>query len=129
MKYNEINENSIKELMEVFYEKIREDDRGLGDIFNAKIGTDNESWKAHKAKIANFWCGMMLGLGDYAGNPMRAHMDLMEENPFEQKMFEFWLGLFKESLDEVYEMDAANAFYERAFMIGQRFQAMLYGGM
>ena len=53
MKYDKITEASIDELMEIFYEKIREDNRGLGEIFNAKIGTDDESWKVHKAKIAN----------------------------------------------------------------------------
>lgn len=129
MKYDKVTEASIDELMEIFYEKVREDDRGLGKIFNDKIGTDNEKWKAHKAKIANFWYGMMLGTGDFAGNPMRAHADLKEETDFGMEMFDFWLELFKESLGEVYESDVADDFYARAAGIGQRFRYMLFGVM
>ncbi|MGM9995960.1 MAG: group III truncated hemoglobin, partial [Campylobacter sp.] len=114
---------------EIFYEKIREDNRGLGEIFNAKIGTDDESWKVHKAKIANFWYGMMLGSGNFAGNPMKAHADLMEEKPFKPEMFDFWLGLFKESLNKLYTDEVADDFHARAAGIGQRFKYLLFGTM
>ena len=129
MKYDKVTEASIDELMEIFYEKIREDNHGLGEIFNAKIGTDDESWKAHKAKIANFWYGMMLGSGNFAGNPMRAHADLMEEKPFKPEMFDFWLGLFKESLNKLYTDEVADDFHARAAGIGQRFKYLLFGIM
>ena len=129
MKYDKITEASIDELMEIFYEKIREDNRGLGEIFNAKISTDDESWKAHKAKIANFWYVMMLGSGNFAGNPMKAHADLMEEKPFKPEMFDFWLGLFKESLNKLYTDEVADDFHARAAGIGQRFKYLLFGTM
>lgn len=125
MKSSQITEESIAKLMEVFYKKIRVDKQGLGEIFNAKVGTDNESWKAHKAKIANFWCGMMLNTGDYSGNPLQAHIDL---DPFPRELFSKWLELFYESLSVVYETAPADEFYSRAQMIANRFQAVLYGG-
>ena len=39
MRYKEITNESIAKLMESFYEAIREDKSGLGEIFNNKIGT------------------------------------------------------------------------------------------
>ncbi|EPZ0226697.1 truncated hemoglobin Ctb, partial [Campylobacter coli] len=54
MKYETINQESIAKLMELFYDKIRKD-KDLGPIFNNAIGTSDEAWKEHKAKIGNFW--------------------------------------------------------------------------
>ena len=54
MKFDTINLENIDKLMEIFYEKIRKDEN-LGPIFNKAIGTSDEEWKKHKAKIGNFW--------------------------------------------------------------------------
>lgn len=70
MKYETINQESIAKLMELFYDKIRKD-KDLGPIFNNAIGTSDEAWKEHKAKIGNFWAGMLLGEGDYIGQPLK----------------------------------------------------------
>ncbi len=124
MKYNEINEESIKALMDIFYGKIRIDKNGVGDVFNNKIGTDDEAWKEHKDKIANFWQGMLLKKGNYSGQPLRAHLDLP---PFPRELFNIWLALFEESLKEVFEDENNVTFVlQRAQAIAQRFQYMLY---
>lgn len=41
MKSNTITQENIKMLMEIFYEKIRRDEK-LGPIFNNAIGTSNQ---------------------------------------------------------------------------------------
>ncbi|GAB0172325.1 group III truncated hemoglobin [Helicobacter trogontum] len=123
-KFNMINEDSILKLMDTFYNKVRSDKRGLGDVFNAKIGTDEESWQKHKAKIATFWQGMLLGTGDYSGHPLKAHLDLP---PFPRELFAVWLELFKQSLESVYAQEEHVAMImERAEMIAKRFMFMLY---
>lgn len=81
MKFETINQESIAKLMEIFYEKVRKD-KDLGPIFNNAIGTSDEEWKEHKAKIGNFWAGMLLGEGDYNGQPLKKHLDLP---PFPQE--------------------------------------------
>lgn len=123
MKYDEINLEGIERLMEIFYEKIRADKNGLGDIFNNKIGTDEESWKKHKAKIASFWQAQLLGQGDYRGQPMKAHVELP---PFKRELFGVWLGLFEESLNIVFAPKAAEEILLRAKMIAQRFEYMIF---
>ncbi|RDU60530.1 group III truncated hemoglobin [Helicobacter marmotae] len=124
MKYEAINADSIMKLMDIFYGKIRVDGNGLGKIFNAKIGTSDEQWQAHKAKIGSFWQGMLLGVGDYHGQPLKAHLDLP---PFPRELFNVWLALFEESLRAVYvrEEDITHIL-SRAQMIAQRFQYIIY---
>lgn len=122
-KYKEISQDSIKKLMEIFYGKIRVDKNGVGDIFNQAIGTSDEAWEAHKRKIGSFWEGMFLGTGDFKGAPLKAHLDLP---PFPREYFEIWIGLFTESLDKVFEKEAAEMILQRAQMIRNRFEFMLY---
>ncbi|RDU64186.1 group III truncated hemoglobin [Helicobacter sp. MIT 14-3879] len=123
MKYNEINMEGINKLMNVFYEKIRVDKGELGEIFNSKVGTDNDSWDKHKAKIASFWQGMLLGEGDYAGQPMKAHLELP---PFKRELFGSWLSLFEESLNIIFESHIAEQILSRARAIAQRFEYMIF---
>lgn len=123
MKYDSINMDGINALMEIFYEKIRADKSGLGEIFNGKIGTDEESWDKHKAKIASFWQGMLLGQGDYNGQPMKAHIDLP---PFKRELFGVWLGLFEESLNIVFAPQIAKEILNKARGIAQRFEYMIF---
>ena len=123
MKYDEINMDAINALMEIFYEKIRADKNGLGDIFNGKIGTDEPSWDKHKRKIASFWQGMLLGSGDYNGQPMKAHIDLP---PFKRELFAVWLGLFEDSLNIVFTPQIAEDILNKARGIAQRFEYMIF---
>lgn len=124
MKYEAINADSIMKLMDIFYGRIRVDSNGLGEIFNAKIGTSDEQWQAHKAKIGSFWRGMLLGVGDYHGQPLKAHLDLP---PFPRELFNVWLALFEKSLRAVYEREEdITHILSRAQMIAQRFQYIIY---
>lgn len=123
-KFSEINLDSIHALMDIFYDKIRADKSALGAIFLSKVGKSDEEWTQHKAKIASFWQGMLLGSGDYNGQPLKAHLDLPK---FPRKLFSQWLTLFEESLNVVYDNEACvEIILSRAQMIAQRFQYMLY---
>ena len=66
---------------------------------------------------------MLLGSGDYFGQPMRTHLELP---PFPREFFNTWLGLFEESLNKVFEENIVNIILDRARMIANRFQYMLY---
>ena len=123
MKYDSINMDAINALMEIFYEKIRADKSGLGEIFNSKIGTDEPSWDKHKAKIASFWQGMLLGSGNYNGQPMKAHLELPA---FKRELFAVWLGLFEESLNIVFVPQIAEEILNKARGIAQRFEYMIF---
>ncbi|MBX7491439.1 group III truncated hemoglobin [Helicobacter turcicus] len=122
-KYDVICKEGIDVLMDVFYARIRADKNGVGEIFNNVVGKSDEVWNLHKSKISNFWQGMLLGEGNYAGVPLKAHLDLP---PFPREYFKIWLDLFDESLKEVFNDKIASEILQRAQMIAQRFQFMLY---
>lgn len=119
---SQITPENIQELMDLFYGKIR-NHRELGEIFNRAIGTSDEEWEKHKKKIGNFWMGMLLGEGNYQGNPMKAHLELP---PFPRELFSTWLGLFEESLNKIFSQNDAQIILQKAQIIAQRFQYMLY---
>ena len=122
-KYEVICDEGIDLLMDVFYAKIRADENGVGDIFNNAVGTSDEALTVHKKKIGEFWRGMLLGTGNFRGNPPQAHMNLP---PFPKEYFDIWLGLFEESLNEVFTEMPAAQILQRAQMIAMGFKSMLY---
>ena len=119
---SQITQEKIQKLMDVFYARIRVH-KELGEIFNRAIGTSDEQWEAHKKKIGNFWMGMLLGEGDYQGNPMKAHIELP---PFPRELFSAWLGLFEECLHQIFDQKDTDFILQKAQVIAQRFQYMLY---
>ncbi|WP_295159776.1 group III truncated hemoglobin [uncultured Brachyspira sp.] len=122
MKYTEINVEGIEKLMDIFYARIRTHEQ-LGPIFNGAVGIDDESWERHKEKISKFWRTMLLNERLYMGNPVQPHINLL---PFDIKMFDIWLSLFKECLNEVFEEKAADKYYEVADNVGKNFKAVLF---
>ena len=122
MKFEKIDKKSVKILMDIFYEKIRRDEN-LGKIFNNAIGNDDISWEKHKEKIGNFWLGITINEGDYVGQPLKKHLELP---PFPQEFFNIWLKLFEESLNNVYNKENQDIFLQRAKMIANHFQNILY---
>ena len=54
MKENVISEENIRQLVNDFYSKVR-DEKELGSIFIKAIGNDSEEWKPHLQKLCDFW--------------------------------------------------------------------------
>lgn len=129
MKASEINHQNIQTLMDVFYARVRKD-KDLGPIFEGIIGVDSQSWEAHKEKIGRFWRQMLLGESVFDGQPLKKHLELP---PFPREHFSVWLGLFSDTLDEIYTPEVAKSILMKAQMIAQRFQSAIYdmgmGGM
>jgi len=123
MLANEIRRENIETMVLSFYRKILKDDT-VGPFFVAKLGDDmsNEYWKPHLELLINFWSSMMLGDGSYRGNPFAPHMSLGELN---REVFERWLKLFFETLDEIYEPQVADLFKERSTIIAGNFMRNL----
>ncbi len=66
---------------------------------------------------------MFLSNPSYSDSPLRAHHELP---PFPREFFDIWLNLFDESLQEVFEDEPRSIIIERARMIAQRFQMIIY---
>ena len=86
------NLDDIKQTVDTFYDKVNKD-KELSYIFNdfAKI-----NWVTHLPIMYSFWSKLLLGEGDYRGNPFQKHIPL----PIESHHFDRWVELFKQNIDE-----------------------------
>ncbi|WP_259782526.1 group III truncated hemoglobin [Aestuariispira ectoiniformans] len=119
----EINDHSIKRLVDHFYGKVIEDDL-LGPVFRNAIGESLDDWGDHLATMYRFWSSVMLTTGRYKGNPVKAHMELVDQ--VEPHFFEHWLTLWTEASEEVFVPDLAIAFQKKAKSIAQSLSFMMF---
>lgn len=116
-----IDEALVSQLVDTFYARVRADDL-IGPVFLTALGDD---WDAHLSKLKDFWSAIALGTRRYNGRPMPAHLRLSDR--ISEAHFRRWLGLFRETVDELMPNPAAaDFFYDRASMIGRNFQAMIF---
>ncbi|MDO4880311.1 MAG: group III truncated hemoglobin [Capnocytophaga sp.] len=85
-------QEDIRQMVDSFYDKVNKDE-GLSYIFNdfAKI-----NWATHLPIMYAFWSKLLLGEGDYRGNPFQKHIPL----PIESHHFDRWVEIFKQNIDE-----------------------------
>jgi len=88
----------IRRLVDAFYAKVQLDPL-LGPVFNDVAKVD---WGEHLPKLYAFWESVLFGSGDYRGNPMLAHLHLDGKETLTWEMFERWLALFHETVDELF---------------------------
>lgn len=69
-KLDYVSENSIRELVDAFYVKVRADPE-LAPIFARAIPGD---WQPHLTQMYAFWSSVMLTTGRYKGNPVAKHL-------------------------------------------------------
>ena len=79
-----------------FYNKVVKDDV-IGFFFKDLVKVDFEQ---HLPKMYSFWESILFGQMTYKGNPMGAHFPINEIEAMEQKHFDRWLQLWKETLLE-----------------------------
>ena len=119
-----ITSENVKQLVASFYGKVRKHE-ALGPIFNASIGTTDELWNAHIEHITSFWTRMLLNEGEFSGQPMKTHAELPS---FPKERFSDWLGLWEQTLNEIYTPQTASKILEKANQISQRFKSVIYEG-
>jgi hemoglobin len=110
-KLNSISEDSICQLVDAFYSKVRVD-KELGPIFEAAI----HDWPTHLEKMYAFWSSVMLTTGRYKGNPLIKHMVLPGITP---ELFNQWLKLFDQTCKELFDDDISAAFRVKAERIAE----------
>jgi len=115
MKAQYITDDNIRNLIDVFYQKVRMDTE-LGPIFLETIGNNDEAWKPHLQKLYNFWSSIMLGSGLYHGNPFQKHRMLPH---FNIELFDNWLTLFAECARELFIQEIAEQFIEKSQRIAE----------
>lgn len=122
MKENQITEENIQQLVDTFYEKIRED-KALSPIFLQAIGDDLKKWKSHMQTMYDFWSAIMLNSRRYSGNPLQKHRELPS---FDRSLFDRWLDLFKKTAFQIYTDEIANHFIAKSNRIAESLKLGLY---
>jgi hemoglobin len=98
-----IDATLISQLVDRFYASIRTHDV-LGPIFAEHI-TD---WPSHLARMKNFWSSLIVGTGQYHGNPMAKHIAIPGIGPAH---FKAWLGLWDSAVAEIVRNPAATELF------------------
>ena len=106
--------DDIKNLVDSFYGKIRED-LLLKDIFNNII---QDRWPQHLEKMYTFWQTVLLSEHTYYGSPFPPHAKM----PIDKKHFDCWLQLFFETIDENFSGEIADEAKWRASKMAEMFQ-------
>lgn len=109
-----ISITEIQQLVDAFYEKVREDEL-LGPVFNRVI---DDRWPEHLEKMYRFWQTVLLDEHTYHGSPFPPHAHL----PIEKKHFEHWLHLFYSTVNEHFTGEKATEALWRAEKMAQMFQ-------
>src|SRR5690242_16469933 len=84
-----ISEDALKQLVETFYARVRQDPL-IGPVFNDAI----HDWPEHLEKLQAFWSSVMLTTGRYKGRPMPAHVKHADR--IDRASFARWLALWGE---------------------------------
>ena len=111
--------SDVEVLVDSFYEKIRVNEK-LGVIFNDIAKVD---WKKHLPKMYSFWASILLGEHSYSGRPMVTHIDLSKKTSMDESLFNEWLTLFHQTVDEHFVGPTAEIAKTRAVNIARN---MLY---
>jgi hemoglobin len=114
-----LDEALIGAVVDTFYDRVRADDV-LGPIFNARIAPD--AWPLHLERMRDFWSSVLLRTGRYAGQPLRPHLEMDE---VEDKTFERWLALFRQTVEDACDPETAARFMEMAQRIARSFRMAL----
>ncbi|MDO6430566.1 group III truncated hemoglobin [Flavitalea sp. BT771] len=121
MKRDIENKEDIRELIDAFYEKVR-NDVVIGPIFNDVVKVD---WKHHLPVMYDFWENVLFQTGGYTGNPMVTHMQLHQRHPLSGVHFDQWIRLFTRTVDELFEGRNAEIARQRAMSIARLMQVRL----
>jgi len=113
MKHDIENSEDIKNLIDTFYGKVREDEV-IGYIFNDIAHVD---WPTHLPKMYAFWEFLLLGKDSYLGNPLEAHRRLNEKVKLKEEHFDQWLKLFHQTIDELFHGKNAEEAKHRSQLI------------
>lgn len=111
------NLEDIKKLVDVFYDRVREDEL-LAPIFNGII---QDRWPQHLNIMYTFWQTVLLGEHTYFGSPFVPHANL----PIDHHHFQAWLSLFKETIDKLFEGKVAEDAKWRADKMALMFETKI----
>tara|TARA_R110002072_G_scaffold156748_1_gene307288 strand:+ start:1477 stop:1866 length:390 start_codon:yes stop_codon:yes gene_type:complete len=113
MNHDILNLDDIKLLVNTFYDNVRKDEF-IGPIFEGVI---QDRWPEHLEKMYRFWQTVLLEEHTYYGSPFGPHAKL----PVSLEHFECWIGIFTQTIDQLFSGAKANEAKMRATNMAQMF--------
>ncbi|MEM9916817.1 MAG: group III truncated hemoglobin [Bacteroidota bacterium] len=114
MKKDICSKEDVKRLIDAFYEKLLSDEE-MAHIFLKVAKIDLPE---HLPFLYSFWNNLLFATGEYHRNAMVKHLALNDAYPLNEEHFRTWLGLFAQTVDELFEGEKATMAKERARSIG-----------
>ncbi len=118
MKTDIQSADDIRNLVNTFYEKVRQDD-AIRHFFTNVVKVD---WEMHLPVMYRFWENIVFHTGSYTGNPMEVHQHLHSKCPMHKFHFDRWISLFNETVDELFQGEKAVQIKQRALSIANVMQ-------
>ncbi len=113
----EINEMVIRQYVDVVQ------DEHLEPYFNFAPGFID--WQAHIRSVTDYWCHVLLYAPGYEIDVLEAHRPLHETDPFTPEIFDRWLQIFHNTIDDGWTGPNADQAKKRstgmAWAMAQRF--------
>jgi hemoglobin len=92
------NREDIEKVVVSFYSKIRSE-ATLGYIFNDIAHVD---WDKHLPKMFAFWDMILFNKEEYEGHPLKPHLIINNKYQLTAEHFGIWIGLFTDTVDDLY---------------------------
>ncbi len=113
----------VRKLVDTFYQKVKADPV-IGYIFNDVVHVD---WAHHLPKMYAFWEFLLLDMDTYRGNPIEPHHRVHALEPLRPELFDRWIQLFQEAVDENFAGEIAEKAKFRAFSIAETWKPKFSG--
>jgi len=122
MKKDILNRKDIEKLVNLFYEKVKQD-KIISHFFSDVVKVD---WEQHLPIMYRFCENVLFYTGNYNGNPMQQHLTIHSKHPFTIKDFTQWTILFNETVDELFEGENAELIKQRGQSISTIMQIKMF---
>lgn len=121
MKKHDIQDkNDIIRVVNTFYDKVKQDEI-LQKYFL------HVNWDKHLPVMYDFWQNVLFYTGDYSGNPMEKHRQVLERFNLSHEHFVRWVELFTRVVAELYAGKNSKLIIERAKSIATIMEIKLLG--
>lgn len=120
MKYAAFTDESITELVYRFYDRVRQDEV-IGPVFEQMLAG---RWEQHLPRMVDFWSTILVSSGKFQGNVYGKHMAL---SGITKEHFVRWLGLFRQTVRQLFEPEQCAMAEEVADRIAGSLQLGYFG--
>jgi hemoglobin len=107
----------VQVMVDAFYLQVQRDDL-LAPVFGEQAQVH---WESHLPTMYSFWEKVLLGQGEYRGNPFQKHIPLK----IDAAHFTRWVSLFEQTVDAHFSGPVADDAKFRANTIAHIFQLKL----